>query len=363
MTLFFYIFREYMKYVIGTIVLTIFLFVLFDFIHKSGKYFPEYKPATEYIVQFYLFQVPFQIVKALPIASLLASVVAMILLARTNEITAMRAAGMGAIRLGMPLAAGGMFLSLMSLFLGEYVVPQYSKKMHFVQDVLIEGDSDTEILEGARWVRDGETLINFGDYDPISQIMSRVKFMEIRDNFRPRQVTQAATGRYLPESSKWLLSDLKIIEFERNGTVSSVSYKDQETVEMPLEPNKLKRERRKRAEMSIQELREQVRIGERSGASTVEDKVDYHDKMAYPFAAFVVSLIGLKFGYQSERTTETAVGVVLALAIGIAYWFIHSVTTSIGKVGDINPIVAAWSANVVVLGIIVFDAWRARQSS
>jgi lipopolysaccharide export system permease protein len=110
-------------------------------------------------------------------------------------------------------------------------------------------------------------------------------------------------------------------------------------------------------------LKDVVKRGDESGADTVTYKVDYHTKMAYPFAAFVVSLIGLKFGYQSERTTETAKGVVLALAIGISYWFIHSVATATGRVGDIPPVIAAWTANVVVFGITVFDAWRARRAA
>src|SRR5687768_5256436 len=103
MRLFFYILREYVKYVIGTIALTIFLFILFDFIHKTTKYFSEYEPTTENIIKFYAYQIPAQLVQALPIAALLASVISMILLSRTNEITAMRAAGMGPWRIAAPL--------------------------------------------------------------------------------------------------------------------------------------------------------------------------------------------------------------------------------------------------------------------
>lgn len=363
MTLFFYVLREYVKYVIGTIVLTIFLFILFDFIHRTTKYFAEYDPPAEHILQFYLLQIPAQVVQAMPIASLLASVVCMILLSRTNEITAMRAAGMGAFRIGAPLAFGGLCLSLSSLFLGELVVPKLAEKMHYVQEVIIEGESDTEILEGARWLRHGENLFNFGDYDPIAQVMLRVKFIEVSDSFRPTQLVQASHAKYLPETDRWLLSNIRRTDFERNGTVGRVQYEAEREVEIPLEPTKLKKERRRPGELSIGELRDYVKRGDKSGADTVGYKVDYHAKMAYPFAAFVVSLIGLKFGYRSERTTETAKGVVLAFAIGISYWFIHNASTALGRVGDVPPVVAAWTANVVIFGITLLDAWQARRSS
>ena len=87
---------------------------------------------------------------------------------------------------------------------------------------------------------------------------------------------------------------------------------------------------------------------------------DLHGKLAYPFAAFVVSLIGLKFGYKSEQTTGTAGGVLLAFCIGISYWFVMSAGRALGLRGGLPPFVAAWLANAVILGIIMFDAWVSR---
>jgi len=86
-----------------------------------------------------------------------------------------------------------------------------------------------------------------------------------------------------------------------------------------------------------------------------------HGKLAYPFAAFVVSLIGLKFGYKSERATETTKGVLVAFFIGISYWFIMSAGRALGLRGTIPPVVSAWMANCVILGIISFDAWMSRK--
>ena len=47
----------------------------------------------------------------------------MVLLSRTNEVTAMRAVGMGPLRVGLPVAFGGWFCLLASAFFGEVVLP------------------------------------------------------------------------------------------------------------------------------------------------------------------------------------------------------------------------------------------------
>jgi lipopolysaccharide export system permease protein len=361
MRLFLYILRDYLKYVIGTVVLTVFLFVLFDFIHKTTKYFAEYKPRTEDIIQFYAFQIPTQVAQALPIAGLLASVISMILLSRTNEITAMRAAGMGPLRIGLPLAAGGMLLSLTSLVLGEIVVPRFSQKMHYVQQVQIEGEKDEQIADGARWIRQGQLLVNFHDFDPITQTLTRLKVIDVRPNFRPSNAVEAEFAIFEPLTKKWRLAGIKILRFRRNGTLEDVEDRRSLELELPIEPARLKKDRRKANELSVRDLKELIERGEQSGIDRIPYRVEYHGKFAYPFAAFVVSLIGLKFGYKSERATETAKGVLLAFFIGISYWFVLSAGRALGLRGDIHPFLAAWMPNFVVLSIIGFDAWMNRR--
>ena len=346
---------------LGTVILTLFLFILFDFIQRTTKYFAEYEPATKDIALFYLYQVPSQIVQALPIASLLASVITMILLSRTNEVTAMRAAGMNPWRIGLPLAAGGFALSLCSLSLGEWVVPQFAGQMHYVQKVKIEGAGEGENISGMHWMRDETRLINFREYDPVQRSLKQLKIIETGPNFRPIKSTEAWRAFYQPASDTWYLEEVRTNFFALDGTLVETVRISNQDLSLPIVPDKMRQERRKPNEMSFAELTELATEGDRSGANTLPYKVDLHAKAAYPFAAFVVSLIGLKFGYRSERNTETAKGILLAFAIGISYWFILSAGRALGNRGDLAPVVAAWLANVTILGLIVIDAWRARR--
>ena len=361
MRIFVYIFREYLKYVVGNIVLTVFLFVLFDFIHKTTKYFAEYNPKTEYILRFYLAQIPSQIVQALPIASLLASVVSMILLSRTNEVTAMRAAGMSAVQIGVPLAFGGLVLSVGSLIASEFVLPGMAQRVRYVQDVLIEGHKDEDSGQSSKWLRDGKRLINFREYDPVGQRLWGISIVELRPNFRPDRATEAEEAVFLSDENRWRLNRVKTFHFHKNGSVDSVVPVPYLDLDLPIEPKKLKRDDRKPGELSFQELREAITRGDRSGIDTLPLKVEIQGKLAYPFATFVVSLIGLKFGYRSERATETAKGVLIAFFVGISYWFVLSAGRALGLRGDLDPFVAAWLPNIVVLAFVLLDASLSRR--
>ncbi len=361
MTLFFYVLRDYVRYVLGTLLLCVFLFLLFDFIHKTTRYIPRYNPDTGLLIKYYIYSLPSLVIQALPISSLLASVITMVLLSRTNEITAMRAAGMGPFRVGVPIIAGGVALCVLSVFLGEYILPRWAEKMHFIQEVLIERGSETQIAEGARWVKDENVLYNFRDYDPITNVMTGVRVIETGDNFRPKKSLEARLATYRPESSDWLLEDVKILFFWPKGTLSYTERKDVMPVKIPVEPVKLKKERRQPNELASTELVDIISKGVSSGVDILSYRVELHTKLAFHFAPLVVCLIGLRFGYRSERTMETARGVMLAIAVGMSYWFFLNAARALAKRGLLHPIPASWSADVILLAYSFINLWLLRR--
>ncbi|RYZ60440.1 MAG: YjgP/YjgQ family permease [Proteobacteria bacterium] len=363
MILFFYVLKDFIKYVIGTLLLVVFLFLLFDFIHKTTRYIPRYNPNANLLIKYYIYFIPNLIAQALPIASLLSSVVTMVLLSRTNEITAMRAAGMGPLRLGLPIIFGGFMMSVLSIFVGEIVLPKAATRMHFIEDVQIMRGSETQITEGARWVKNANALYNFRDYDPITNVMTGVRVIETGENFRPKRSMEARLATFRPDQKDWLLEDVKILYFWPKGTLSYSEKKEVIAVSIPVEPSKLKRERRVPAELSSQELMDAIKKGSDSGMDVQSYRVDFHSKIAQYFAAFVVCLIGLKFGYKSERTMETARGILVAIFIGVSYWVIMSSTRGLAIKGIVHPMITAWAANFVIFGVSVWNTLQGRRKA
>lgn len=340
-----------------------FLFVLFDFIQKTTNYFARYKPQATHIIAFYAYQIPALVVQVIPIASLLGSVITMVILSRSNEVTAMRAAGMGPFRIGMPIALGGAFLSLVSLVGSEYVIPASAAKMHFVEEVLIEGSSELQVADGARWVRDDKSLIHFDNYDTMNKSLSNVRIIDVGQDFKPVRITEAASARFLSVDKVWMMESVKILNLGNSVAVSSIEKVPHVAMALPMRPDRLKRERRNTNELKFSELLAAIDQGQAMGQDVSSYRVDFHMKVAYPFAAFVVCLIGLKFAYRFERSLETAKGVLLAFAVGMSYWFILNACRALGKQGTLPPLLAAWAANFVVGAIGVLMIWNAKRTS
>ena len=130
------------------------------------------------------------------------------------------------------------------------------------------------------------------------------------------------------EKEVWLGKDITSFHYENRRLKRLCSLVSPGYSICPFAPDKLVIDRRLPNELSLRELLEKIHRGQLSGVDVLNLEVDFQVKLAFYFAAFVVSLIGLRFGYTSERSTETAKGILLAIAIGISYWFILNATSA-----------------------------------
>lgn len=357
MILFRYVIRDYFRFVVGTVVLCLFLFVMMDFIHKSTKYFAEHKPAAWVVFQYYFFQIPPLVLQALPIASLLASVVTMVMFSRTNEITAMRAAGMGPLRVGLPIGVGALTLCCISFTIGEWIAPFAVQRTKYIESVLIEGKESPRIGSSLGWIKKDQTLFHFRDYEPITGSLQSIRMIETGANFRPRLIREAPRAFFRPDLNAWRMEDVQLVYFQNSGGFLRSEYRKEELVEIPIEPSKINRDRRDPVEMSMRELWDIVDRGENSGIDITKYRMELHMKFAFHFAALVVSLIGLKFGYRSERTVETARSVLMAVGVGLGYWFILTAGKTLGMQGITSAVFGAWLPNLVISAFGIVVVW------
>ncbi len=354
-----YIIRHYLKYAAGALVISTMLFLLFDFIDKSQRYFPKYNVSAPLIGKYYLLQIPNLLIQNIPIAALFASVITMVILNRSNEITAMRAAGVSPIRLAVPLLVGGIFLSVISFAIGEYVVPKASRAARIVENVEIEGRTSSLMNDGSTWLRNDSVVYKFKYYEPRTQAIIDLNIQTLGKKFRPVKTVYAKEA--VADGGNWILRKVTISRFHPDGTRAAIEHIDSQTTQLPFTPKGLEKEQRRNVERSIEDLRSQIRNSQGSGLDVKLLQMDMHKKLAFAFAALVVSLVGLRFGYHSERNVETVRGVLLAIFIGLSYWLVLTAGQTLGRQEFMGPIVSAWLANVVVFSICVGEfVWHVK---
>ncbi|HXE73422.1 MAG TPA: LptF/LptG family permease, partial [Candidatus Nitrosotenuis sp.] len=74
--------------------------------------------------------------------------------------------------------------------------------------------------------------------------------------------------------------------------------------------------------------------------------VNYHQKMALPFACLVFGLLAVPLGTRPHRTT-TSIGLGICLVFILAYYVLMTLGTVLGEAGAIDPALGAWLPNAV----------------
>jgi lipopolysaccharide export system permease protein len=363
MILYTHMLKSFFKFVFGIVVLSLFLFILLDFIHKSSGSFGVYNPKPEFVLKYYLLQIPLQLGQMLPLASLLASLLVTIMMQRANEITVMRAAGMSIYAIAAPLLFGGALLTLLVFVLNEAVVPYAAHKVQYIAQVEIEkGRNNSEIDNKNHWWSLDQGFYHFHDYDFTTQTLHGFRLVQVDEGFNPRTLIYGDRGVYLPARKSWHFPTVTELSFLANGALGQRRLlKDWELTYPVISPAQMQRERRLPDELSFGELERLIGNNSRRGRDVLELKVAWHVKIAYPLAIMLCSLMGISFAFRSERTSETVRSVLIVVGIGVAYWFVLSACRSLGNFASIPPVVAGWFATLVLAAYVGFQLLRLRR--
>lgn len=338
----------------------VFLYWLFDFIHNIS-YFDRHNANYYQIIQYYIFQSPFFLYQYLPIVTFSAVVITMMSFAASNEITAIRSAGISPLSLSIPFVTLGLILGIFAFIMSEWIIPYSSERSHQIMKVGMEGLDPEMIRNDSFWSKNGKQIINFKKYDSQNQTLMGVRVIDLDDNFRPIRVLGAALGK--KTSSSWLLKDLKIQSFSPDGKLLDSTEKESLYYFLPIDLDSIKADHRIPEEMKLIQLSELIHMGKRQGVSVFPYEFAWHAKLAFPFTLILLSLLGLRFGYKNERSLETIRSIFVALALSVGYWVVFSGSKTLSLVGSITPALAAWSGNLLLVVFIGFQFYELNKNN
>lgn len=345
-----YVLREFWKILLLAIVGSTLVFVLIHVMDHIDSYLDHDATFGE-VARYYLHLLPYNAIITLPMAMLIATILAMGDLGRHEEITAMKAGGRSLYRIALPLLATAFALSLAVLWLAETIIPQLNARGSEIHEV--------EIVERRNEYRDYRADFPYRN-DAGYIFLIRSLFANEQTGASADQVEVQKTlpdGGFIrinspkmywePERSRWVLTDgyyryfspTGVEQSYRFGFLSSPHFTEtpQDFLQLPKEPE----------DMGYAELARYIDRRERTGGDTSRARVDLHMKIAYPLANFIIALFGVTLAGRSARQRGAALGFGLALFICIFFWAFIKVGQGIGYGGGLPPWLAAWLANIV----------------
>ncbi len=292
-----------------------------------------------------------------PISLCIGTLVSFALLARTHELTAIRAGGIGLVRVATPFVMASLVMAALSFAANDAVLPYSNQQANQIRDQLRNRSPRSYRIPSRRWVFGTQGLLfNFSDFNPKRQefqALSVFKFQPGSFNVVERVFAARAVWR----DGAWSLEDGWIRTFsgaqERYDPFSTLTFAQIDP------PDYFVQDWKAPDQMNYRELRAYVLDLERRGYDSRELRVGLYRKFAVPGVCLVMVLIGLPFAFRIERR-----GPVFAIAVSILLAFVYYGTLqAFGKLGEVAllpPLLAAWAPNLLFSGIGLYLTATAR---
>ncbi len=341
-----YILKRFLLIFLAAMVVFMVIFHIIDVIEKIDK-FLEAAMSLSTIGTYYLYQLPYYINLAVPMSILLASVFTIGILAKHNELTAIKASGISLYRLSTPVLILGLLTSMASFFFEDQVVipatrvridieqnkmdryRKYSKKVF--TNITYQDSVNRNIVIGKFLTKNNTAHTITVQYTQNNQLAKRI---------------DAKKMVWEPARTGWRLYDFKIRQFDDQGNELTTTFFSDSLFHFNLQPMDLTQANMKPEEMRYAELVQFIHRLRNSGNDPRRWEVNRHFKIAFAFTNFIVIMFGLSLTAMKTRK-NMSFGAGISLLIIFMYYGFIKFGQVLGYKGILTPFLGAWLGNII----------------
>ena len=287
----------------------------------------------------------------LPITMLLGLLYALYGFSRHNELTAMRACGIGFFRLMVPFLAIGCLAAMLCLLVQETMAPSASLRVDAMVGILRGASPDeTPVLQQHPFYhRQTRQQWSIGEIDPRNpRVLRDVRIVIERDDHsRARELT-AKRAEWLDGS--WWFFDATLRDLAENGRPLGpprTSLRPLEKRDYTASPHDILLGARRWELFSAWQMWQFIRTHpDLSPEGRAQRLVDLHIRLAMPWVCLVVTMLGIPGGVHTHRQGALA-GILSAIFFLFIFYTLLQAGIYLGKRLIIPPWAGAWFPNAV----------------
>lgn len=350
-----YIMRTILGYTFLVMLVLMMLSALYLFITQLEKDIGVGSYTTMDALWFVVLNLPAYAFDMLPIASLIASLLALGSLARSMELTVIRASGISAFRIAVWVASAGAVLMLMTGVLGEFVAPpmeQYGRQMKAFEKFR---DYSRAGNKGA-WAKDGSTVVSFKQ-QTAGSTFGGVYIFKFDDQRRLTSVARADSAS-IQRDQEWQLSNYRETKIEEDRVIPSRRAKA--NLDTTLSAEFLGLATMDPDAMTGRELWSYIAHLRGNNLESRDYETGFWARIARTLAVTIIVVLAVPFAFGPMRSTGTGARTVVGVLIGVAFLFMTKMIESGGEVYSAPPIAIAWTPTLILTVITLFALARVR---
>lgn len=356
-----YILSRFLTTYFFMIVLIITVAIIFDFNEKIDKLTGTGATWQEIVFDYYANFIPYFSNMFSPLFIFIAVIFFTTNLASNSEIIAMKSTGMSFRRLLVPYFWGALIVAVLSFVLGGWVIPHGNVERLAFENKHVKKRQMVDVAENVQMQVDTGVVAYISFFDNRTKTGSGFLLNRLAEKKVIEHLT-AETIQYdtlADHKYSWTLYNYKMRKTRGARDFISSGQKMDTTIIM--EPKDFFYSYGQQETMTISELNyfiDRQRLRGSSGLAQFE--VEFHKRFASPFAAFILTLIGVSFSSEKRKGGKgTAIGIGLALTF--TYIMFQTVSSSFAINAGWPAMLAVWMPNIVFFFIAIWCYKRTPQ--
>jgi lipopolysaccharide export system permease protein len=296
---------------------------------------------------FVLLNLPDQLFQFLPIGAMIGALIGMGGLARSSELTVMRAAGVSIRRIAMSVAIAGLALAVLAFAVSEYLAPTLGQLAR-EQKALAKFANISFAGQGGAWVRDGDLILKVEQQSGDGAFGGLMVF-DLASSDSLVAVGRAASASELPGGG-WQLQGYAESRFSPGGV--SVAQESARMLDTRISAAFLGVATADPTQMSVRALRSLIGYLRSNGQVTRNYEFALWSRVAKIVAVLFAVLLALPFVFGSVRSAGAGARATQGLVLGLAYFMAQKMVESGTLAFALDPLLLAW-APTLVLAVVV----------
>jgi LPS export ABC transporter permease LptF/LPS export ABC transporter permease LptG len=306
------------------------------------------------------YTLPNALIVTIPMAVLVGILLGLSRLAADSEITAMRAAGLGAIDFVRIVSIVSAVALALGLFNSLYLAPRAAAGLIALGESLKSSQASFEVQPRVFYEEFKNRVLYIQDVTPAAgaAVWQHVFLADLTEPADPHITTaaQAIVVNGTPNSPDAQTIRLHLLNGGQHDTSptdpNQYNISTFTTTDIPIETEAPEDAHLGRMNTPIQALslpqlwRAAKSVNATNGRESNVYRIEFNKRFSYPFACLVLMLVGVPLGISSKRGGKST-GFVVTIILVFIYYFLSSVGVAFAQSGKLSPFLGVWGANLL----------------
>jgi lipopolysaccharide export system permease protein len=309
-------------------------------------------------IKLLIYIMPAFIAITVPMGLLMAVLIAFSRLNSDNEIIAMKTSGLNTKVIIIPVLLFSLILSIIMVMFNNYILPSSNMAFKNLYFNILKERASIGIQKKLFINEFNDFIFYIEEKDDKTDELRNITIYSLEKKDEPSYIILAKYGNILSDTK-----EKRVILKLKDGTLHQINNKNPlvynkikfNTYDLDLDLKNMLKENsveniKTAREMNFKELGEEIKRYFKNGINTNYLKIEYHKKIAIPFACLAFTLVGISIG-TALKVKGSSISFLISIFIILIYYFLLIFGEILSEKGNLTPWLGMWLPNIII-GII-----------